>query len=200
MSRPEITLEVLKSTGDEFKKVFSAVAKLNDFKSVFDAQVKDAHTLSRAIEQVISKDASLLQAMHAYANNDLNYGSIVYTLINNKLHFRNLNIPTRNPDFVVSDSTGGGGYESQDTYFYIKERLEINVLNKLNAMGTSRKEWIIAKLMVDEESDSLLFNTGDGGGWIEYGMKATPSHNVHFSDKVAQKYKEYLAEQQLLKD
>jgi hypothetical protein len=182
MSKPKITVSILKMNCLALYKAFYAVAGSKDFKSVFELQtmVKGFHMIQSAIAQHCTGNPAFVKSMEDYANDDQNYNSIMLMLIGNTLKFANVIIPTRDCDFFVNDDTC-------ETYFWIDERIELSV-DKSNRLS-------IAKLMIDDKSDILLFNNGMDN-WVQYDSEEVNS----FSFKAAHKYKEYLAEKQLLKD
>lgn len=183
MSKPKITVDVLKMSCLSLYKVFHAVAGNADFKKVFELQtmVRGFHNIQSAIAQHCVGNPTFVKQMEDYANADENYNSIMCSLIGNMLSFANVIIPTRDCDFMVVDG-------SDETYFWIEERVELSKDNS--------NRFSIAKLMVDDKSDVLLFHNGMDG-WTQYD---TAEDVKTFSAKAAHKYKEYLAEKQLLKD
>jgi hypothetical protein len=196
MLRPKITIEMLSLNEKLFYGAIQSVAKPEDFKTIFTAQAfGGTYSLRNAVAELYKKNEALNKSILDFVNDDLRYSPFMTQLIANKQHFENTVIPTREADFMLSDVGVG-----QDVYFWIEERIEITLEIKTNRPH-------VAKLMVDDKSDALLFNNGQDS-WIEYGSGTKKHHKamekeqtlMDFGDKVAIKYKEFLAEQQLLKD
>jgi hypothetical protein len=182
--KPKITLDALKRKNECFFTVFDQVAELADYKSIFRLQAFSGQTtsLNNALNSYYLSKSELTKKMEVYANDPINYNAIMQKLITNIEKFKNVIVPHRDSDFIVEQEG------LKKTYFWINERIEIEIDLKLD------RGFLMAKLNVDENSDSLLFHNGLDG-WTEY----EDAGNV-YSGKVANKYKEYLAEKQLLKD
>jgi hypothetical protein len=180
--KPKITIEVLKRKVRSLYVAFDQVAELSDYKSVFKLQAFSATSnLNNAVGTYCQSKLDLAKKIEDYANNPINYNAMMQTLISNIEKFKNVVIPHRDCDFVVEQEP------LRKTYFWINERIEIETDAKLGCFS-------LAKLNVDENSDALLFHNGHDG-WTEY----EDGGNI-YSARVANKYKEYLAEKQLLKD
>jgi hypothetical protein len=182
MSRPKITFDILKRKQKCLFATFDSVAELADYKAIYRLQAfSGTKALSDAISTYCAGKPTLIKKIEDFANDPINYNVVMQDLINNISSFKNVIVPSRDCDFVVDDKS------NQDVYIWVNERIEISHEHSGNG-------FYVAKLNVDEQSDSLLFNNGEDG-WTEYG-----DNNGVFSGKVAGKYKEYLAEKQLLKD
>lgn len=183
--RPRITYDILKNHNKALFSIFSNIATSDDFKKVFHAQAfGKSYGLKDAVSSHTIGNPTLTKKIEDYANIDENWKVLVKEMVANKSHFENLVVPSRNSDFYVAKG-------NQETYFWIDERIEITLETKTCC-------FYVAKLMVDEKSDSLLFNNGEDG-WVEYG-KASSDKNMTFSQEVAKAYENYLADKQILKD
>lgn len=196
MLRPKITIEMLSVSDKLLYAAIRDTAKPDEFKLIFEAQAfGGVYSLKNALAALFKGSTDLKDRIIGFVNDDLRYSPTLAGLVSNKEYFDNIIIPTRDADFMMSDVAVG-----QDVFFWVEERMELTIESK------SHKPYL-AKLMVDDKSDSLLFNNGQDS-WIEYGSKLTRHHKTHdnnqvtmdFGDKVALKYKEFLAEKQLLKD
>lgn len=186
MNRPEITLELLEKNSEILYKLVYSVAKLVDFKAIYESLAFGGeYSLKKALIALYNKDASLKKALLDHVNDDSVYPAIMLELIANKKSFTNIVIPTRKCDFFVERPV-----DKFIVFFWINERIEIQVLRDTNTI-------YVAKLMKDELSNSLLCNDGENG-WQEYGTAILKENS--FDQTVAHRYKEYLAEQELLKD
>lgn len=188
MNRVEITISILKNVDKAFYEAVRDTAKSSDFKKIFEQLAFGGeYNLRNALDRLYNKDADLNNTIVKHVNDNSVYSSYMYTLIQNSLKFKNVSIPTRNCDFFVKN-------EEQAVYFYIAERIEIthNLLdNRL----------YLAKLMVDDKSDSLLYNDGESN-WVEYGVKKLKTNDSSslLEQNIALAYKSFLAEKQLLGD
>lgn len=184
--RPKITFDTLYKKEIILFKAFAGVATSSDYKKLFDIQAFQMHcrVLSVALKEFTKGNPSLIRNIETFANDPQNYHAMMQEIISNIDYFKNIVIPSRPCDFVVSEN------KIQDTYFWIEERVEITE-------DIKNMQFYAAKLMVDDKSDSLLFHNGEDG-WCEY--KDEEDKHTNFSGEVAMRYKEYLAEQQLLKD
>lgn len=188
MSRVEITIDILKNVDNAFYEAVRDTAKSSDFKKIFEQLAFGGeYSLRNALGKLYNKNVDLNNAIIKHVNDNSVYSFYMQTLIQNSLRFKNVSIPTRNCDFFVKN-------EEQAVYFYIAERIEIthNLLNN---------KLYLAKLMVDDKSDSLLYNDGDSN-WVEYSVKKlkTDDSSALLEQNIALAYKSFLAEKQLLGD
>lgn len=183
--RPKITYDILKNHNKALFSIFVNIATSEDFKKVFHAQAfGKAYGLKDAVTNHTVGNPTLTKKIEDYANIDENWKVLIKEMTANKGRFDNLIIPSRNSDFYVAK-------EYQETFFWVDERIEITLETKTCA-------FYIAKLIVDEKSDCLLFNNGEDG-WVEYGG-SSPNRDLTFSQEVAKAYENYLADKQILKD
>ena len=179
---------MLKRVDKAFYTAVRDTAKASDFKKIFEGMAFGGeYSLSRALETLYGKDVEMNKTIVDHVNDDSRYSPYILSLVANLHSFKGAVIPTRKCDFFVKDA-------EQVVFFYVEERMEITHDLKDNKL-------YLAKLMVDDKSDSLLYNEGNGQ-WIEYGKKRLDSKDPStvFEANVAQEYKSFLAETQLLKD
>ena len=185
--KPKITFDTLRKKERSLFTAFVGVATATEYKKVFELQAfTQAHGLMNSVCELAKHNTLLIKKIEDHANDPLHYNAVMQNLIQNINNFENIVIPVRNSDFVVKEKL------VQDTYFWIDERIELTLDIKNNT-------FYVAKLMVDEKSDALLFNNGEDG-WTEYKNDIERHDYRKFSGEVAERYKEYLAERQLLKD
>ena len=182
MTRPFITYDMLKMHPKVLYPVVNQVASLLDFKALFEKQMKQAN-FQGAVFALCDSSTELKKKIEQYINKDEYYQVILKEMTANIDKFPNVLLPLRASDFVVRDDMRG-----KVVYFWIRERLEINI-------DDNGKLITLAKLMVDTESDELLFNDNYGHGWSSYNAD---TYNTKFSCKVIEQYKSYLAEKVLL--
>ena len=187
MSRPNITFEALVKNSKSLYTAFAGIASSSDYEKIYRTLAfTNIYSLKDAISVLAQSNPTITKKVEDFANAPENYNAVMQNLLSNIYNFNNVIIPIRSSDFIVSENN------SQDTYFWIEERIEISE-------DLKNKTFHVAKLMVDEKSDSLLFNNGEDG-WMEYKEENEKDDYRKFSGEVARKYKEYLAEKQLLKD
>lgn len=176
----EITVDDLITHIDVLYQVFEKVAEKKHLLTLTHLIYEKDHSPNEAIRG-LARHHQLDSKITKYANSPKNYAAIMKQMISNWSDFENhhFEIPTRDYDFKVED-------DDMVTYFYIDEKLEINV--DINDM----RHHFASRLLEDAITERLLANSGSG--WEEYSEHSDQDYNV----EVANAYRNYLADKELL--
>lgn len=159
---------------------FEGVAKPKHYKALYEIQKAHGTSFKSAITKMFD-NAEFAEDCIEFVNRDENYKELMENMIGNYHRFSDLNldIPTREADFMIEDNSG------MVIWFYIEERIEIS---------KEDNEYMMSRLLVDEFSNTLLYNNMSDG-WNEYKENSDENSLTH---RGAVAYKNYLAEKELL--
>jgi hypothetical protein len=155
-------------------KAFELVAKSQHYKTLFTIQKNGDVYLHEAIKK-LHINADFADACVKACNDSKNYESCMRDLIENISDFcDDTKIPTRDCDFKVVKN------DKQTSYFYVEERVAIHSYNN---------EYNMCILFVDNKNNKLFFSYENGDMMDYYAENGI----------VGKAYKDWLAEQELLK-
>lgn len=179
----ELTLENIKAWPEIRAIAFKAIAKDKHYKALYEIQEAKQIGHSAAIKIMLDNKEFADQCL-AYVNTPEAYSTCMKAVIEVPRRFKDVEIPTREADFMVDHS--GDDRESK-VFFYIDEGVELDIEDN---------DFKISRLLVDHFTDTLLYHDGDG--WTEY--KYEEKHKDFLASKIALAFKNYLADKQLLGD
>lgn len=176
----ELNLNDLKDNNKVLLNVFESVAENKHYVALFKVQKTKSISLHSGIKELL-KNVEFSSKCLKFVNEEKNYKEAMETIIINWRRMENwgYEIPTREPDFYIEDI-------DMKTWFFINERLEISY---------DGGDYRASRLLEDDMSDTLLFNGGNG--WTEYEESSSGSLD-YYEAKVAEAYKNFLAERELL--
>lgn len=161
--------------------IFEDIAEGKHYKALYTLQ--RAHNCSiKTASKKLLESTEFAEKCVEHVNEPEVYKKMMPELITNYHKFEDLelDLPTREADIMIEK----GG---MTIYFFIDERLELCYENN---------EYTLGRLLVDEFSNTLLYNCLTDDGWSEYKDKKDDGVET----RVAIAYKEFLAERELLGD
>lgn len=178
----EFTLQNLKEISDLRVIAFEGVAIPNHYKALYQVQKVKCIGISHAIVELLENSEFAEQCLK-YINSPENYSKCMQYVTDIHHSYSDIEIPTREADFIVEVEEE----KPFKIFFYLEEGVELNI---------NGNEIFLHRILVDNFTDTLLYNAGDG--WTEY--KYETKYKDCIQSKVALAFKNYLADKELLGD
>lgn len=183
----EITLDNIRALADIRTIVFAGVAENKHYKAVYEIAIAKNISPTAAIVDLLDNKEFADKCVE-YANRPDIYEKCMKRVTGIWRGFEDIvTIPSREADFMVDLSRHGDETWDSRIFFFIEEGVELDIEGNVFA---------ISRLLVDNVTDTLLYNSGEG--WYEYKLDSVRIDSI--ASKVNIAFKNYIADKELLGD